>query len=217
MDGWYPCHLAAGRFWVWTCLLSGAFLYMDSCLQWVSSGGVNPAIDWRPVQAVPCLLPNVIWDWLQLTHDQQWISGIDNGWMNCVRSKRTEKCDSWGKSLNTSGVEFIAAIFSANHKWFIFKVDVISRWKTILNINLKKINSHFTYQNITQYLGISNLNRNPKDSFKINLKSHCYSLFLGFKLTSAAMLTWRHRIASFCSRNYDLESCSNGYFWETAQ
>lgn len=39
---------------------------------------LNPAyaMGWHPVQGLPCLLPEIIQDWVQ--HPSRWISGIEN-------------------------------------------------------------------------------------------------------------------------------------------
>ena len=54
---------------------------------WVSgcSSMCGPAMDWRPVQGVPRLSPDVCWDWLQPPHDP--VRGISgwrwmDGWMD---------------------------------------------------------------------------------------------------------------------------------------
>ena len=54
---------------------------VDGCVPSLSLCG--PVMNWRPVQGVPCLLPNGSWDRLQPPCNPKLDeAGIDNGWMD---------------------------------------------------------------------------------------------------------------------------------------
>ena len=52
----------------------GVSVSVDGCLSRLSLCG--PVMDWRPVQGVPCLLPNDSWDRLQPPETLNWIERV---------------------------------------------------------------------------------------------------------------------------------------------